>query len=91
MPESEKLVVQSQPPWADGHTAAMLDAAVDVPLLSQIMTPSQSWRCPRPLEGESLGKYLQFCVRRMIIDANGFEEERRRGEGEVWTVHTMST
>jgi len=65
VPESEKLRVQSHPPWADGQMAAMLDALVDVPLVSQTITPSQSWRWPRPVEGESLGKYLlgMNCVR----------------------------
>ncbi|KAL2280019.1 hypothetical protein FJTKL_12983 [Diaporthe vaccinii] len=52
------LVAQFQSPWADGHTAAMLLAAVEVADFSQTMTPSHSWRCPRPSDGESLGMYL---------------------------------
>ena len=55
-------VVQSQPPCAEGQTARMLSADVEVDDLSQTMVPSQSWRWPSPSDGSSLGKYL--CLAR---------------------------
>lgn len=61
MPSSVKpSVLQSQPPCADGQTATMFEASVLVASESQIITPSQSWRCPRSVEGSSLGKYQEY-------------------------------
>lgn len=62
-------VTHSHPPWAEGHTARMLDASVLVADLRYTIVPSQSCLCPRPSDGASLGKYLD-CVR---ISSGSFE------------------
>jgi hypothetical protein len=61
-PEVRKVVLQSQFPWADGHTARMLEDAVEVDEASQMITPSHSWWWPSPDDGESLGIYQEYMI-----------------------------
>ncbi len=62
-------MLQSQFPWAEGHTARMLEAEVEEADASQIITPSHSCWCPSPGEGESLGMYQEYMIAYRPLEA----------------------